>query len=212
MQQINLYKENLRKKVLLLSMQHLSQATLALVVLLGLWHGVNIYQLTSLQTDINHAKTMLATKQKKLQHLEARLPKLRKDPKFQNQLSLLEKDLVNKQAVLSILSNQKLGNTKGFTAYFEGLARQTINGLWLTKLYFMQGGRQLNIQGQLKQPELLPKYLQALSNEAIFKGTEFKHFIIQREDKNKALSFVLNNIDSNANTATSQYSSALSSQ
>ncbi len=208
MQQINLYNKSLRKKILVLSLQLLSQSSLALLLFLGLWHGINTYQVFSLKTQITNTQKILADKQKHLQAFQASLPKLKNDLSLKVKLTRLEKDLINKQAVLNILSDQKLGNTMGFTGNFEALARRTIKGLWLTKLNFIQGGTVVDIQGYSEKPELLPQYLQALSSEAAFKGTEFNHFIIQRKKKNKVLSFTLNNI----NVATSETPTGLSSQ
>jgi len=207
MQQINLYNKSLRKKILAFSLQRMAQGAFALLLLLGLWHGINLYQVSSLQKEINNSKTVLFEKQKKLQLFQASLPKVKKDLHLKVTLTRLEQDLINKQAILDILSDQKLGNTKGFTGHFEGLARQTIKGLWLTKLHFLQGGASLNIQGYSKQPELLPQYLQALSSETAFKGTEFNHFIIQREDKNNVLSFMLHNLDKTTTECQTELSS-----
>lgn len=208
MQQINLYNKSLRKKILSFSLYRLSQGSLALLVFFGLWYSINEYQFYSLQTQISDAKILLVKKQKQLQTFQASLPKVKKDLSLKAKLTRIEQDLINKQAVLDVLSDQKLGNTSGFTGHFEGLARQTIKGLWLTKLYFMQGGTAVNIHGYSKQPELLPQYLQALSSEDAFKGTEFNYFIIQRDKKSKALSFMLNNI----NTGTPESQTELASQ
>lgn len=200
MQQINLYHASLRKQILRFSAQRLLQGSLVLSILLVLWHAVNVFQLYNLQSHLNTNNTLLAEKKNQLLTLQASLPKVKKDDNLDTTLKKLELDLINKQAVLSVLSERKLGNTNGFTKHFESLARQTIEGLWLTKLHFMQGGTVLDFQGQSVRPELVPQYLQALSSEAAFKGTEFDSFILQREKANKskkynALSFKINNIE-----------------
>jgi len=198
MQQINLYNKNLRKKSVIFSFTHLSYGSLSLLIFLALWQSISHYQVYSLQKKIGLAKTSLNQKQQQLSIFQDSLPKIKKDTGLKLKLAQLEKELISKQTILEILSDQKLGNTHGFTDHFEGLARQTIKGLWLTKLHFIHGGTELSIQGHSKKPELLPKYLQALSSEAAFKGTEFNHFVIQREEKNRSLTFSLNNIRSSS--------------
>ena len=196
MQKINLYHNNLKKKVLLFSFLRLTQASLALFIILGLVQAANEYLYYSTKSQINLNEKLLTEKTQRLNVFQASLPKMQRDLSLQVRLHQLEKDLVNKQTVLDVLSNKKLGNTSGFTQHFEGLARQTIKGLWITRAHFLQGGTELDIQGKSNQPDLVPKYLQALSSEDAFKGTEFNSFVIQKNNKSNTLEFKLNNITS----------------
>ena len=196
MQQINLYHNKLKKKVLLFSFLRLTHASLALLIILGLVQAANEYLYYSTKSQINLNENLLTEKTQRLNVFQASLPKMQRDLNLQVKLHQLEKDLINKQTVLDVLSNKKLGNTTGFTQHFEGLARQTIQGLWITRAHFLQGGTELDIQGKSNHPDLVPKYLQALSSENAFKGTEFNSFIIQKNTKDNTLEFKLNNITS----------------
>jgi len=193
MQQINLYHAQLRKPDVLLSSSHLIQGSIALIVLLGLIQFYNQYQHYSSKTKIQKLNTQLSSKNTLLTTFQNSLPKVKKDLNLKDKLTQLEVDLVNKQTVLNVLSEKKLGNTEGFSKQFVGLARQTIKDLWLTKIHFLQGGTVLDIEGKAKQPTLVPQYLQALSSETIFNGTEFNSFIINRNENNTTLKFRLSN-------------------
>lgn len=194
MQHINLYHNKLKKRVLLFSSLRLMQASIALIIALGLIHAINEYRYYSTQAQINSSAKLLTEKTQRLTKFQASLPKIQKDFSLKVKLQQLEKDLINKQTVLEVLSNKKLGNTTGFAHHFEGLARQSIQGLWITRAHFLQGGTVLDIQGKSNHPDLVPKYLQALSAENAFKGSEFNSFIIQKNPKSNILEFKLNNI------------------
>ena len=196
MQQINLYHISLKKKILLFSFQRLLHASISLLVLLGFIHTFNEYNYYSTQSTFKDKTKQLAESTKRFNSLQASLPTVNKDLSLATKLKKLEQDIINKQLVLSILSDKKLGNTEGFTKHFEGLARQSINGLWITRAHFIEGGTVLDIQGKSRAPELVPKYLQGLSSESAFKGSEFNSFVIHKNAKTKLHEFKFNNIKS----------------
>jgi len=207
MQQINLYHKHLKKKEIEFSFSRLAQVSVALFAFLFIIQIFNQYRYYSLNKDLQEQEKLLLTKKDNLKKLQASLPKVKKDEQLKVKLKELETDLINKQAVLDILSEKKLGNTAGFTKHFEGLAKQSKQGLWLTKLHFLQGGTVLDIEGLSNTPEVLPQYLQALSSEKIFKGTEFNSFTLQRTKKTKLLQFNINNIKSTKTEAVTELSS-----
>ena len=196
MQQINLYHVKLKKKLLLFSFQRLLHASLTLLFLLGFIQAYNEYNYYSTQISFKDQTKQLAQSTKRFHTLQANLPTLKKDQSLTIKLKKLEQDIINKQLVLSILSDKKLGNTDGFIKHFEGLARQSINGLWITRAHFIEGGTVLDIQGKSRTPELVPKYLQGLSTESAFKGSEFNSFVIQKNAKTRLHEFKFNNIKS----------------
>jgi len=194
MQHINLYHKTLKKKSLVFSFQRMVSGAVALLIVLGLIQVINEVVYYSTQSQLKDNAKLLLERSQRLTTLQASLPKLQSDSNLKAQLKHVEKDLISKQRVLSVLSNKKLGNTSGFTQQFTGLARQTIQGLWITRAHFIQGGTVLDIQGKSNHPDLVPKYLQALSSEDAFKGTEFNSFIIQKNTDNNILEFKFNNI------------------
>ena len=196
MQQINLYHSSLIKKLVALSFGQLVLGSIGLLVLLAVIQAYNEYSYYSSKSLLAQKQQQLVVATKNFTLLKSTLPKLQKDPSLGLKLKQFEKDLNSKQVVLAILSDKKLGNTAGFTSHFEGLARQSISGLWITRAHFIKGGTVLDIQGKSQKPELVPQYLQALSSETAFKGTEFNSFVIQHDKKNKIHEFKLNNLSS----------------
>ena len=77
----------------------------------------------------------------------------------------------------------------GFVEYLRALARQTVNGLWLTGFSVAQGGAGIEVRGRMLSVDRLPEYIKRLNGEASFKGRQFVSLNISRSDKvNAALS------------------------
>ncbi len=102
-----------------------------------------------------------------------------------------EKDLKARRELVSTLSGGKYGSTDGFSDYLSALARQRVEGTWITGLSVQKGGDQLAIAGSSLKPELAPIYLQNLSNEKAFSGKTFSVLELNRLEiatENEALS------------------------
>lgn len=73
--------------------------------------------------------------------------------------------------------------TVGFSDYLRGLARQTVQGLWLTGFAVGPGGNGLEVRGRMLVVDRLPEYIKRLNAEAIFKGRQFVSLDISRPEK-----------------------------
>jgi len=194
LQQVNLYQEELRKQKVKFSAQMLVQTSSLLLAVLLLLSGFKYWQLKM------HEQALVLQQQKQqqamadLQAVQSELAKRTKDSSLEQQINDRTKELSNKQKVLSILSQDEFGNIKGFVDHVTGLARQRIDGLWLTQLRIASGGSNISLYGSTTTPSLLPKYLQQLSAEKAFSGTEFHSLLMARhEKKNQWLNFSLQN-------------------
>jgi Tfp pilus assembly protein PilN len=74
------------------------------------------------------------------------------------------------------------GNAAGMSGYLIGLARQRIEGLWLTRIDIREGGDAINLSGRSITAEQVPQYLQRLSAEQAFKGRTFGGLAVQKDD------------------------------
>lgn len=73
--------------------------------------------------------------------------------------------------------------TAGFADYLRGLARQSVNGLWLTGFSVAQGGDVMEVRGRMLAVDRLPEYIKRLNGEARFKGRQFVSLNISRPDR-----------------------------
>lgn len=194
MQQINLYQDALRPAREYLALAQLGRflgwLVLGLVVVntgqvIITWRANQ--QLGILQTEQTQLQTQVSQLQQQLQARAAE----NNAAVLQNQMTQLDMQLQNKQQVVQLLTGRHIGNVKGFATQFGGLARQHIDGLWLTGLYIHDGGEKLNLRGSTSSPDLLPKYLQRLALEPSFQGIEFKTFLMQRAKDRAQVDFDL---------------------
>ena len=95
-------------------------------------------------------------------------------------LAQLEAQLQGRQQVLDILNSGAVGTTSGFSPYMAALSRQTMAGVWLTAFDFAAGETQLTLRGRALSPDLVPAYLQRLTQEAPLQGRRFASMAISQ--------------------------------
>lgn len=194
LQQVNLYSDELKTQKLNYSSLTVMQLSVFIVVVLSVAAGFRTYQLKQQQSAFEVKQAAHKIAMADLKTLQSELSKRKKDTKLKKQVTEKTKELANKQKVLGILSQDEFGNTDGFIEHISGLARQRINGLWLTKVRIASGGTDIALRGTTSKPALLPKYLQRLSAEKVFVGTEFQSLLMSRQEKKTQwLNFSLQN-------------------
>ena len=187
MQQVNLYQDELKTQKLKYSASMLLQISVVLVVVLSAVTGFSYFQLQQHQISLAEHQQKQKVAMADLQTIQSELALRKKDTALARRIVLKTKELSNKQKVLNILSRDEFGNTKGFIEHVSGLARQRIDGLWLTKIRIASGGTDISLNGTTSKPSLLPKFLQRLSSEKAFSGTEFQSLLMARQEKKKKL-------------------------
>ncbi|MFO8025162.1 PilN domain-containing protein [Thiohalophilus sp.] len=179
-QQINLYQDIFREQQQPVSARQVGLAVLGLIVLLALVSGFLQWQHQGLNTKLAEREQRKAELEQQVATLRQKLEARQGDRQLQEAVEALNNELAAKQQILQALSGKRFGNTDGFVEHLTGLARQRIDGLWLTELALRQGGTRLDMQGRSLKPESVPNYLQKLSAETIFAGTEFDNLSISR--------------------------------
>jgi hypothetical protein len=193
MQQINLYQREFHDVRDWRKVGIVGAIALTLVVLGGI-NAVQVY-------DVSQLRAQLKSKTQKIKNFEQTYDVLKKNAKPKAQDLSLVAELENikqtnseKTRALNYLSGNGAGNTVGFSYLLEGLGRERdkINNLWLKKIKFSRGGYDLHLSGSSYEQDLLPKFVQGLSSEAIYKDREFKKIKISRAEGNKrVMDFVL---------------------
>lgn len=194
LQQVNLYQDELKKVKLNYSALMLTQLSVILLIVFSAAAGFRYFQLQQHQSSLVENQQKQKIVMAELQKIQAELSLRKKDAALAKRIVDKTKELSNKQKVVGILSRDEFGNTKGFIEHVSGLARQRVSGLWLTQIRIAEGGTDISLQGTTSKAELLPKYLQRLSAEKAFAGTEFQSLVMARQEKKKQwLNFSLQN-------------------
>ena len=95
-------------------------------------------------------------------------------------LAELEAQLHGRQQVLEALQSGAVGTTAGFSQHMLALSRQTMAGVWLTAFDFAAGANEVTLTGRALSPDLMPTYLQRLTQEAPFQGRRFASMVISQ--------------------------------
>lgn len=191
MQQINLYQSSIRSPRQVLTVPQLGVAAMVLIGVLAVTSGLQWWWLHRSEQQVNTAKQEQTQLMQEIEQLSKQLALSSNDSELKKTLGSKETELQDKQYVLQALTGKHFGNSQGFAEQFTGLARQHLDGIWLTGLYIHAGGEKLNLQGSTYEPELVPRYLQRLAQEPSFQGIEFKTFLMQRADKSTQIDFDL---------------------
>ncbi len=179
-QQINLYQPIFRKKRVALSTIAMLQVFALSLALLGAWYGYALYQLQQIEAE-------QATTTNNLNDMRTRFAELETKQRDQVPSKLLDSeirrvsDVVDERIqIVDVLSGGSFGNTRGFSQQFEALARQHVDGSWLTIINIGDGGVFVGLKGMTHAPELVPIYLQRLLTEDVFAKVAFNVMVLER--------------------------------
>ena len=185
MRQINLFNPALLPKKHHFSSRTMLQAMLLIIVGTGLvlWYGnLRMGQLQKLvDTNTKH----LANLQTQLDKVNAEFAPKQKDPTLANEIKKAEQQWQNLQELQTWLQATTLGNAEGYAKPMAALARQSVDGLWLTGFDFGDAGQEISLRGRTVQAQLIPSYVQKLANEASFQGKAFAGLEIKQVEWKK---------------------------
>lgn len=192
MQQINLYQPLFRKQEKIFSAKTIVQG--AVLVALGMlaFFVYAAWQTRGLETQLAQFQRQRDDAAQRVTELARTMPERSKSLALEQEVTRLRSELHHKQQVVAQLADRSRGNTSGYAAHLEGLARQHLPPLWLTHIALRRGGSVVELRGSALRPEQVPQYLQRLSAEPAFAGVEFRQFNLSRTEQTpQQVDFVL---------------------
>ena len=94
--------------------------------------------------------------------------------------------LSERTQALHVLQSGAAGQTSGFAARMEALARRHVDGLWIDALAMSGTQSAMSISGGSVDADIVPVYLRSLSSESVLSGTRFDDFVIERPESEKS--------------------------
>jgi hypothetical protein len=169
-QQINLFNP-----VFLQKKQVFTATTMALslgVLVLGLTaFGVAArFRAASLQVQADAGAAQLEKTRKRLASVSSEFRPRQQDPKLAEEVAAAQGELLALKEVAGVIERGELGNTEGYAEYFRALARQSVDGLWLTGVSIAGAGLDIGVRGRAMDPALVPGFLGRLRNERVMQG------------------------------------------
>ncbi len=170
-QQINLYNPILLRQKRIFSAVTMVQSLVLLLLGLLAFYGYARYQIAHLQTATERSEKRLENAQARLGRLSQQFSPRLKSAELEARIKHTEQELTTLAQAQQAMQQSGLLDSNGFSPYFQALARQIVDGLWLTQ--FSVAGSEMRISGRALKPELVPDYIQRLRNEKSMQGHRF---------------------------------------
>ncbi|HEY8539994.1 MAG TPA: hypothetical protein VIL28_14085 [Steroidobacteraceae bacterium] len=182
-QQINLYQPTLSETRHPMSFLALLAAVAVMVGGLGVHSWLVNRQVAALEQTVADLQARHAEQ-------EALLATAENSPRedaaaLEQRVRNLERTVHERHAALEILRSGAAGQTLGFAARMEALARRHVDGLWIDTLVLSGTNGSMSLGGGTLDPDIVPTYLRNLAQESILRGTRFDDFVIERSSEAK---------------------------
>ncbi len=193
-QQINLYRAEFRPETNAFQSRFMFLAAAALVLALALIYGFARQGVIGIDEELDIVARQEAAAIERLENVRPLITAITGEQSWSAQLEQAARTLAERQAVLAMIRGTTLGDTKGFSRHLRALSRQDVDGLWITRLVLSALGDQTRIDGRAIRAELIPLYVQNLTDEPAFAQQRFHQFQIDNpvDDADPALTFSMN--------------------
>lgn len=123
-----------------------------------------------LQAKARHGAEQVERAQKRLAAVGTEFAPRQKDPNVAAELDKAQAELLGLKEVSDTIKGGELGNVQGYAEYFRALARQSVEGLWLTGVNIAGAGLDIGVRGRAMDPAMVPGFLGRLRNERVMQG------------------------------------------
>ncbi|MES2150475.1 MAG: PilN domain-containing protein [Pseudomonadota bacterium] len=179
-QQINLFNPIFLKQKKVFAASSMAQALGVLVIgvaLLAMYGNRNV---DSLRVQAAAGAERLSQKQARLAAVNLEYAPRQRSKELTAELSQAEAELRALRDVGSVLQRGDIGNTAGYSGYFKALARQNVEGMWLTGVSIVGAGNQIAVQGRALDATMVPEFIAHLTREQVLRGKTFASLRIER--------------------------------
>ena len=182
MQQINLYQPMFRREKKPFSAKTMLMMTLFFIAVFAAIYSYSLHQLGTLEVTLSNLDKGTTELRTQLEKLTKQFPAKAKSKLLAAEIARLNGELEKRQEVKTALGQHSIENKRVFSKLLESLARKHVQGTWLTKVSIQDGGEALGFEGKTYSSELVPVYIQQLSEETSFSGLAFNVLELQRSE------------------------------
>lgn len=191
-QQVNLYQPIFRKQKKKFSALAMLQGLAMVFAGALLLVGYAYWQNSQLRAQLNQSDRQLANVSKRFEEVAQKYAGQSRATSPEQKVAELERAIQLRERVRGLLSRGIFANTQGFSGYFTAFGRQHVPGVWLTSMQITGAADELLLSGRSQVPELVPRYLQRLSQEKQLVGIEFQSFQMNRpKEHNRFVEFTV---------------------
>lgn len=183
-QQINLYQPRFQRELKSFTFGTLVLLMCIAIAAMGALSGYGHWQKRELQKQWLAVEKQRTELQSRVDHMRQMLPEPSVNQQFEQQLERLQIERQTGYALLNVLEGRIQNESLGFSAFFEGLARQSEPGIWFESIELNRASDYTALTGKVTDPQLLPQFLQKLENEESFRNKAFRVVKMQRDEEN----------------------------
>ena len=181
-QQVNLYQPIFRKQKKVFSAIAMLQVSLISLLFFILTAGYSLTQLQRLEAQETAATQNLDKLKAQIASIQAQSGNDMTEKLLAEEINRVTGEVAEKRRIADLLQQGAFTNTEGFTRHFEAIARQHVDGTWLTDINIANGGSSLNLYGITYSADLVPVYMERLLQEAVFTSTAFNVLGMERSE------------------------------
>ena len=187
MQQINLYKPPPPPEVVRLPLSQMIGVLVAWTAVLGALAFLDYLDNRQIYSNIIQLKVEKNRIERDLGLLRANMPKAQQEKTLLKKAESLGKIKTLREKMFVELSKLESEEQTGFANYFYALSKFDIEGIWLTSFKFFKGGKSIILHGQAVEPALVPRLMEKLGTDPIFKDKRFESLDISADEKDKTV-------------------------
>jgi hypothetical protein len=180
-QQINLFDARFRPQTPHFSARTMGFAVLAVAVLTLAIRGLYAWQTRILETNLAQTDKRAAELREQAERFAREFGDAGRGSALADEIVRVEEQLRTRRGLLEAIHGGAAG-TAGFSPYLTALARQAMQGVWLTGIQ-VGGSGELLLKGRVLQSELLPVYIDRLKREPLFNGREVRELRLAARDE-----------------------------
>jgi hypothetical protein len=180
-QQINLYQVKFRKPRKPLSALEASLGILLLFAIILSYGGWTWHTNERLATESREVDRQVESDKAKVEQLTAQVNARKKDLQLEAATQRAEHQVVATRDIVQLVNSDTIGYTGGYSEQLRALARQDVDGLWLTGFTLSANAEEVQIRGRTVDPELVPAYLHRLTAENAMQGMRFDSLTISTQ-------------------------------
>ncbi|MCX7142497.1 MAG: PilN domain-containing protein [Proteobacteria bacterium] len=182
-QQINLFNPIFLKQKKAFSAVRMLDALAVLLVGVAIFYGYASIETLNLDRQSVETGRQYDQARLRLAQASARYAPKTADAALEAEVKNLQAQLSARSAALNTLGVGTLARDTGYAEYLRALARQSLNGLWLTGLKIAKGGTEIEIIGRALQPELVPAYIRSLNRERAMQGRAMESLVMSQRQE-----------------------------
>jgi hypothetical protein len=183
-QQINLFSPLFRKQKKLFTAVAMAQAVGLMIVALALVYGYARFQVGHLERQVAISDSQLKGALEKIKALPGVNAGAEEEKKLDVQIAELDARAAATEQLIAQSGDG--GRARSYIEPLRALARQRLEGVWLTSISLAGDTGELSLSGRALQAALVPQYIEHLRRDEVMSGRRFSTLAIERRPPAKA--------------------------